>query len=779
MEVVILLLSLGSAIGVWQDGTEIKSAFKQDQIEIFGRFDGHPEDHLTLLGQQDGSLFMGARDRVYNLSDADLSENFVVNWPASVEHQEICQIKGQPESECHNFLRVFHGPLNPNDMSTVSPAPETFATRSGLLMASKKRGKELKLAKDGNNLADEEQQRQDEQRYLVCGTHAFKPKCRFYTNNLKNYSAEFSGIGYSPFNPTHPSTSLLHAGMVYAATVADFGGTDALIYRQPLRTEQYYDLQLNSPSFVSSMSHGDLALFFFREFAVEHTNCGKAIFSRVGRICRHDTGSRKQKDFTTFLKARLNCSVPGEFPFYFDHIQGTSEIFHNVYHNQEQMLYAVFTTAPNSIGASAICAFSIKSIMKAFDGPFKGQSSIDANWLPVPDNLVPKPRPGQCSGNPDQVPDSNAVAFVKGHPLMDEAVQGVPVLTTISNEDSFTTIAVDYTDNVAPYHVVYVGTASGKVMKAVVNASESLKPVTLKSFHPSHSVISQSWHLFPGSPIKSLRLVGSRRLLVVTETKAMIIRVDNCEKFSTCRKCISIRDPHCAWNVDSEECVNADVNAFSNYDDGNKAIMMLQAINTGFSAKCPLGEQDASPSASTSAEDCCKCSRDCNANSVVTKNNEQAGTGSESDLLFVDDDDEDDKSLQQKEMKGNGDENERRNHNKLNKDGENQDYESSFVTAGGDAQVSSKSIAVATISSALLSLMIGFPVGFLVCKWLASRQNKTKPSTNAQLAATMNESQRLTKPIDFVVNVSPVNKNPLKNNLNTGTLEKTVKKIYL
>lgn len=108
------------------------------------------------------------------------------------------------------------------------------------------------------------------------------------------------------------------------------------------------------------------------------------------------------------------------------------------------------------------------------------------------------------------------------------------------------------------------------------------------------------------------------------------------------------------------------------------------------------------------------------------------------------------------------------------------DYESSFVTSGR-SQVSSQSIAVATISSALLSLMIGFPVGFLVCKWLASRQNKTKTSTNAQLAAaTHNESQRLTKPIDFVVNVSPSNnKNPLKNNLNTETLEKTVKKIYL
>lgn len=167
-----------------------------------------------------------------------------------MDHQDTCQFKGQQESECHNFLRVFHGPLNPDDMSTVSPAPETFATRSGLplLSSSKKRGKELKLNssnKDGNSVVDEVDVRSDEeQRYLVCGTHAFKPKCRFYTKDLKNYSAEISGIGYSPFSASHPSTSLLHAGMVYAGTVADFGGTDALIYRQPLRTEQSYNLQV-------------------------------------------------------------------------------------------------------------------------------------------------------------------------------------------------------------------------------------------------------------------------------------------------------------------------------------------------------------------------------------------------------------------------------------------------------------------------------------------------------------------------------------------------------
>lgn len=42
--------------------------------------------------------------------------------------------------------------------------------------------------------------------------------------------------------------------------------------------------------------------------------------------------------WTTFTKARLNCSIPGEFPFYYDEIQGA------VYHPEEGIVYATFTT---------------------------------------------------------------------------------------------------------------------------------------------------------------------------------------------------------------------------------------------------------------------------------------------------------------------------------------------------------------------------------------------------------------------------------------------------
>ena len=57
-------------------------------------------------------------------------------------------------------------------------------------------------------------------------------------------------------------------------------------------------------------------------------------------MCKNDSGGHLmlKDNWTTFVKARLNCSVPGEFPFYYDEIQGMS------YVESEDMVYATFTT---------------------------------------------------------------------------------------------------------------------------------------------------------------------------------------------------------------------------------------------------------------------------------------------------------------------------------------------------------------------------------------------------------------------------------------------------
>jgi hypothetical protein len=55
-------------------------------------------------------------------------------------------------------------------------------------------------------------------------------------------------------------------------------------------------------------------------------SCLQAVYSRVARVCKHDRGGphRFRNRWTSFLKSRLNCSVTGDFPFYFNEIRKCS-----------------------------------------------------------------------------------------------------------------------------------------------------------------------------------------------------------------------------------------------------------------------------------------------------------------------------------------------------------------------------------------------------------------------------------------------------------------------
>ena len=55
------------------------------------------------------------------------------------------------------------------------------------------------------------------------------------------------------------------------------------------------------------------------------------IFSRVGRVCKRDSRTK----WTSFVKARLNCSVPGRNPFHFNQIQALSPLGDNKYRFDE------------------------------------------------------------------------------------------------------------------------------------------------------------------------------------------------------------------------------------------------------------------------------------------------------------------------------------------------------------------------------------------------------------------------------------------------------------
>ena len=96
----------------------------------------------------------------------------------------------------------------------------------------------------------------------------------------------------------------------------------------------------------------------------------QTVYSRVARVCKKDMGGahKFRYKWTTFLKSRLNCSVPGEHPFYFNDIQSTSGFVRTAGSSSaDQVVYGVFTTPENSIAGSAICAFKLSDITDTFE----------------------------------------------------------------------------------------------------------------------------------------------------------------------------------------------------------------------------------------------------------------------------------------------------------------------------------------------------------------------------------------------------------------------------
>uniref|UniRef100_A0A8C2ZM81 Sema domain-containing protein n=1 Tax=Cyclopterus lumpus TaxID=8103 RepID=A0A8C2ZM81_CYCLU len=382
-------------------------------------------------------------------------------------------------------------------------------------------------------------------RLFTCGTNAFTPIC---TNRTVRTTA-ISGMARCPYNPLHNSTALITSnGELYAATAMDFSGRDPAIYRSlgglpPLRTAQYNSKWLNEPNFVSSYDIANFTYFFFRENAVEH-DCGRTVFSRAGRVCKNDIGGRflLEDTWTTFMKARLNCSRPGEIPFNYNELQGT------FYLPELELLYGIFTTNVNSIAASAVCAFNLSAVSQVFNGPFKYQENSRSAWLPYPN-----PNPDfQCgtidSGSYVNLTERNlqdAQKFL----LMHEVVQPVvPVPYFMEDNVRFTHVAVDVVQGKDMlFHIIYLATDYGTIRKVLSPLNQS-----------TGSCLLEEIELFPPrkrQPIRSLLILHSRsELYVGVRDQVIKIPLKRCSYHKSREACVGARDPYCGWDLLLKKC---------------------------------------------------------------------------------------------------------------------------------------------------------------------------------------------------------------------------------
>ncbi|CAK9300370.1 unnamed protein product [Gordionus sp. m RMFG-2023] len=293
----------------------LNSIYSFDLRQSFKTFLGQKNDtfpeHFKFLYEENGFIYVGGRNRLYNLSvsviDGTILEHKHIIWDVPDDKIKACG-KYYSVKDCQNYV---------------------------MLMA--------RLSTD---------------KFLICGTYAFEPKCRRYLSTNKpdgegNYNvleSEISGLGYVPFNPYQNFSYSVAGGQIYSATFVDVWSEQPILYRDPVRTVHEFAPALNGPQFIHSFTHNGYAYFLFNEWTVlpssspidgnpinlsakigrtyeksrlsadEYQNHAenkpiRMIEARIGRVCIGDTGYLdllydNPLVWKTFLKVRMVCKVP-------------------------------------------------------------------------------------------------------------------------------------------------------------------------------------------------------------------------------------------------------------------------------------------------------------------------------------------------------------------------------------------------------------------------------------------------------------------------------------
>uniref|UniRef100_A0A8B9NLY5 Semaphorin 3F n=1 Tax=Accipiter nisus TaxID=211598 RepID=A0A8B9NLY5_9AVES len=409
-------------------------------------------DYRILLKDEDHDrMYVGSKDYVLSLDLHDINrEPLIIHWPASQQRIEECILSGKNSNgECGNFIRL------------IQPWNRTHL--------------------------------------YVCGTGAYNPICAFVNRGRKAQDYIFylepdkleSGKGKCSYDPKVDTVSALINEELYAGVYIDFMGTDAAIFRTmgkqtAMRTDQYNSRWLNDPAFVraqlipdSSERNDDKLYFFFREKSAD-APLSPGVYSRIGRICLNDDGGHccLVNKWSTFLKARLVCSVPGPdgIETHFDELQDV--FIQQTQDTKNPIIYAVFSASGSVFKGSAVCVYSMADIRMVFNGPFAHKEGPNYQWMPYTGKM-PYPRPGTCPGGtftpsmkstkdyPDEV-----INFMRAHPLMYHAVYPThrqPLVVRTNVNYRFTTVAVDQVDAAdGRYEVLFLGTDRGTVQKVIV-----------------------------------------------------------------------------------------------------------------------------------------------------------------------------------------------------------------------------------------------------------------------------------------------------------------------
>uniref|UniRef100_A0A8D2ZPV5 Sema domain, immunoglobulin domain (Ig), short basic domain, secreted, (semaphorin) 3D n=1 Tax=Scophthalmus maximus TaxID=52904 RepID=A0A8D2ZPV5_SCOMX len=488
----ILLISLSVCLSLSLSGPEL---LQTGSVSLFlGPSDGL-HSHSLLLDEERGRLLFGARDHIYLLDPDNLARApRKFHWPAPRDRVEMCKLAGKNANlECANF-----------------PSTQTVLSLKSLVESGR----------------------------LKC-----------------------------PFDPLQPFTSVLTDQYLYAGTSSDFLGKDTTFTRSLgpppdqhyIRTDISEDYWINEGRFISAHPIADTynpdddkIYFFFREVSWEGND--KSILTRVARVCKNDVGGLRSltNKWTTFLKARLVCSIPGPdgVDTHFDELQDIFLL--PTRDDKNPVVYAVFTTSSSIFRGSAVCVYSMADIRAAFNGPYAHKEGPDHRWVEY-EGRIPYPRPGTCPSKtydprikttkdfPDEV-----VSFIRFHPLMYRSVYpltGRPVFTRVRVDYTLTKIVVDRVlAEDGPYEVMFLGTDAGSVLKVV--------SITQDNWSTEEVVLEELQVFQVPTPILSMKISSKQQQLYVGSGEGLAqVSLSRCHLYGqACAECCLARDPYCAWD---------------------------------------------------------------------------------------------------------------------------------------------------------------------------------------------------------------------------------------
>ncbi|VDM95771.1 unnamed protein product [Thelazia callipaeda] len=387
------------------------------------------------------------------------------------------------------------------------------------------------------------------QTLLVCSSNAMKPQIReLDALTLQERSSPENVIGVcSPYTDLNTTAVLVEWGnpedipAIYSGIRTGLVLDNHLIYRPPLiknNKEIYSSMRtiytdskwLYEPDFVASFDIGKYVYFFFREIAIEHENCGRVVYSRVARICKKDVGGKNvmRQVWTTFVKARLNCSISSTSSVYFNEIQSLQR----VEGTSDNFFYATLTTSDVSFGGSAVCVFSLSKINQLFDHGYFLEQTSSGGWTTTPSESVPGHRPGTAISD-------DSLHFARSHLLMADAVSADLLLLALRNE-LFTHIAVDTLENV---NIVFIYSHGSQKLHKIAHWFDGLD---------TYSKLLATYNIKTNGNIFAMTLLPGEFVYLAGENHVAQYLLSQCSHYAICIQCA--RDPYCSWNTARGSC---------------------------------------------------------------------------------------------------------------------------------------------------------------------------------------------------------------------------------